>query len=246
MSMSPYREDLAFIHDDGFTRFAVGGAGVLVASLEGSGLRGGTILEFGCGSGVTAGILSDRGYSVAGFDLSESLLEMARQRAPRARFRVGTFVDVEMPECVAVCAIGEVLSYRFDRQNAPSARDAFFESAYRSLVDGGVLLFDVAGPDRALGTPVRTFHEGKDWAVLVDASAEAGTLTRRIVTFRRLGDLFRRDCEAHELELIAPELTESKLRAIGFQVERLSGYGEVPFPQGMHGFLARRPSRAAR
>lgn len=242
--MSHYRHNLAFIHDDGFGYFAAGGAGVLVAALDRSGIPRGTILDFGCGSGVTARLLTDKGYSVAGFDLSESLIGIARKRVPQATFLVGSFIDAEMSSCVAVCAIGEVLNYRFDSRNNLAAREAFFEGAYRSLVDGGVLLFDVAGPDRAPDRPTRTFHEGKDWTVLVKTSAEAGVLTRRLVTFRRSSELYRRDSEVHELDLISPDHIESKLRSIGFRVERLSGYGEVPCPRGLHGFLARRPSGA--
>jgi hypothetical protein len=164
---------------------------------------------------------------------------------PQAKFRVGSFIDMDMPSCVAVCAIGEVLNYRFDRRNNLAAREAFFEGAFRALADGGVLLFDVAGPDRAPDCPTRTFFEGRDWTVLVETSVEAGVLTRRIVTFRRSSTLYQRDSEVHQLQLIAPDKIESELRSIGFRVERLSGYGDEPFPRGLHGFLAQRPSNAA-
>ncbi|MDP1587968.1 MAG: class I SAM-dependent methyltransferase, partial [Prosthecobacter sp.] len=78
--MSYYRPDLAFIHDDGFGQLASAGAGVLMDELGRRGLNRGTIIEIGCGSGITARDLTDRGYSVAGIDLSESLIEMARKR----------------------------------------------------------------------------------------------------------------------------------------------------------------------
>jgi SAM-dependent methyltransferase len=205
--MSHYRHDLAFIHDEGFGHLAAGGAGVLVAALERSGIHSGIILDFGCGSGVTARLLTDKGYSVVGFDLSEPLIGIARKRVPQATFHVESFIDAKMPPCVAVCAIGEVLNYRFDGRNKLPARKAFFESAYRSLVDGGVLLFDTAGSDRAPDGMTRAFHEGKDWAVLVETPAQAEVLTRRIVTYRRSGELHRRDSEVHELDLISPEYT---------------------------------------
>ena len=239
--MSHYRPDLAFIHDDGFGHLASAGAAVLIDALHRRGLTAGTVLDLGCGGGITARMLTDRGYSVAGVDLSESLIEMARQKVPEATFHVGSFVEMDVAPCVAICAIGEVLNYTFDSRSNSATRRALLERAFRALAAGGVLLFDVAGPDRAPDRPARTFMEGRGWTVLVETSAEPGVLTRRIVTFRQSGSLYRRDIEVHRLQLIAPDEIESELHAIGFELERLSGYGAHRFAPGLHGFLACRP-----
>lgn len=122
--MNYYRADLAIIHDDGFGHLATAGAGVLVSALDRGGLRRGTITDVGCGSGITARALVDRGYVVVGVDLSESLIEIARTRVPEATFGVGSFVDVDVPPSTAVCAIGEVLNYTFDNRGGPAVRRA--------------------------------------------------------------------------------------------------------------------------
>jgi nucleoside-diphosphate-sugar epimerase len=55
----------------------------------------------------------EAGHDVLGIDSSRAFIELARERAPRASFRVGSFADANLPEdCDAVLAIGEVLGSR--------------------------------------------------------------------------------------------------------------------------------------
>ena len=241
--MPHYGSDLALIHDEGFGRLAEGAARALIAELHRLGTRHGTIVDVGCGSGITARRLCDAGYTVLGVDSSDALLDIARERAPRAVFRRGSFVDMDVPECVAASAVGEVLNYRFDERNGRGARCALFDRVFGSLAPGGVFLFDVAGPDRAPDRPTKSFVEGDGWTVLVETSTEAGELLRRIVTYRASGDLYRRDSELHRLQLVSPDEIESDLRGIGFEVERVERYDDTPLLDGMHAFIARKARR---
>jgi SAM-dependent methyltransferase len=79
------------------------------------------VVELGCGSGITARRLTDAGHDVLGIDQSAPLIALARERAPGARFTVGSFVTEPLPECDAVLAIGEVLNYLFDEGNTRAA-----------------------------------------------------------------------------------------------------------------------------
>jgi ubiquinone/menaquinone biosynthesis C-methylase UbiE len=45
-----------------------------------------TILDIGCGSGLVAKFLMDRGLRVTGIDISKNMLKLARQCAPEAKF----------------------------------------------------------------------------------------------------------------------------------------------------------------
>ena len=236
--MKPYRTDLAFIHDDGFGHFASGAAKQLIATLQQSGVTAGTVVDLGCGSGITARALTDAGYAVVGFDLSEALIEIARERVPEATFHIDSFIDAALPSCVAVCAIGEVLNYAFDDRSDDAALTALFTDVYAALAPGGLFLFDVAGPARAPAEVTQKFWEGEDWAILVETSAENEVLKRQITTFRRAGDCYRRDAETHRLRLVAPDRVEAELRASGFSVERIDAYGGTRLPPGLHGFVA--------
>lgn len=98
-----YSEDLAAIHASGFTDLARAAAEELISRLSGP-CR---IVEFGCGDGTTGRELCDAGHQVHGFDVSEAMIGLAKQREPRATFEVGSFHDTAIPACAAIIAIGE-------------------------------------------------------------------------------------------------------------------------------------------
>lgn len=238
-----YRDDLAYIHDAGFGHLAVNAASEVLAELRRLGVLSGVVVDLGCGSGITAGLLTDAGYTVVGMDLSPSLVELARRRVPEATFVVKSFSEAKIPPCVAVTAIGEVLNYRFDSTNCAATRSELFQRVYSALAPGGLLMFDMAGPARApVGGRQQAFVEGADWTVLMEAESNAARnlLTRRITTFRRAGDCYRRDSEVHQLELAEPADVEESLRQAGFAVDILSQYGSCSLPVGLVGFLARK------
>lgn len=186
-------------------------------------------------------MLVDAGFDVTGFDLSPAMVERARRRVPEGEFRVESFVTAKLPAAVAVGAFGEVLNYAFDPANDPAAQARLFRRVYEALPASGVFLFDLAGPERAPDSGVRqSFREGDGWAVLVEAEAtpDRRTLTRRIVTFRRDGDRYRRSEEIHHHLLFDPAEVATALTAAGFVVTAAERYGEVEPPPGVTVFRA--------
>lgn len=240
---SEYRADLAYIHDAGFGQLAQAAARSLIAELRRSGIHTGRVLDVGCGSGVSARLLRDAGYEVVGIDPSEPLLELARARVPEAEFRAGSVLTADLPACVAAVAIGEVLGYALADDEDGRLRDAVIARLRAALEPGGLLLFDVAGPERApQGGPARTFTEREDWAVLMEAEADPvrPVLTRRITTFRRAGAHYRRDHEVHRLRLIETADMLASLADAGFAAEARAGYDGSLLPPGLTAFFARR------
>lgn len=237
--MAGYGDDLAAIHAAGFTAPARTAARELLARLDGPA----RVVELGCGDGTTARLLTDAGHSVLGVDASPALIARARRRAPRATFRVASFVDAELPGGVdAVLAIGEVLGYRLDVRNDADMLDVVFAAVARALRRGGLLLFDLAGPDRIPRTGQRVWQEGPGWAILVETGLAASELERRIVSFRDVGDgCFRRSREVHRLCLHAPDDVLARLAAAGFAAETLAaGYRGEPLGPGQTAYLARK------
>lgn len=240
-----YQNDLAYIHDAGFGQFAAGAAETVIESLNNAGIRRGTVVDLGCGSGITLRLLCDAGFDVLGIDQSESMIELARLRVPEAEFRIDSFVTADIPSCVAVTAIGEVFNYWFDPANNDDARKKVWERIFQGLVPGGLLLFDMATPARApTQKPYRTYFDNPEWAALVEVDVDDTTsiLTRRITTFRKHEDMYRRDFEVHQLQLVDPSDVIESLQQTGFAIQTLDHYGAQPLPSGLVGFLAKKPT----
>src|SRR5262245_59853369 len=239
-----YRDDLAYIHDAGFGHLATNAAPVLLEALRGRELGGGLVIDLGCGSGILAEEVVAAGYDVLGIDISEGMIALARRRVPEAQFRQASLLTAELPPCVAVSAIGECFNYLFDTGNTKQALLRLFRRIHRALAPGGVLLFDAAGPGRVPGAgPTRNYAEGDGWAVLFTAEEDRrrNLLTRRITSFRQVGDLYRRDHEVHRLRLLPKAEVTRQLCEVGFRVRTLAGYGPLRFGPGHAGFLARKP-----
>jgi SAM-dependent methyltransferase len=230
-----YGRDLAFVHDAGYLRFAHGASRGIASILRRAGIRGGLVVEFGCGSGgATRGLLA-AGHRVLGIDASPAMLALARKRAPRARFVRGRLPAVSIPPCEAVVAVGEVLNY----QSRPSDFDRLFRKAARALPPGGLLLFDVRLP--APG-PTESVHGsvGSDWAVISRSRERRGRLERAITSFRRVGSGWRRSDETHRLTLLSGADLARRLRRAGFSARIGRRCGALRLPRRIAFVEARR------
>jgi SAM-dependent methyltransferase len=239
----PYREDLAYIHNAGFGQFAHEAAELLLAELAAARFYRGLVIDLGCGGGILSERIAAAGFDVLGVDISAAQIDLAGQRVPSGRFVCGSLLTAELPPCVAVAAIGECFNYLFDERHSVAAVRETLARVFAALTPGGLLIFDIAEPGRVPGGTSKSFIETDDWAVLVAAEETSdGLLTRHIASFRKLGDLYRRDHETHRQRLLPRAVVESWLHEIGFETQRLDTYGGKPFFNGHAGFLARKRS----
>lgn len=240
--MNAYEEDLAYIHDQGFGDFARRSAPYLLHLLQQSGIGKGLIVDLGCGGGIWAKILVDAGYQVIGVDISPAMIEIARRRVPEVEFHIDSFVRFQFPPCQAVTALGEVFNYCFDPKNSWRALLKVCKKIFDALTPKGLLVFDVAEPDRCKGLTQR-FVEGEDWACLVEYDRDVAKqqLTRRIVSFRKIVDTYRRHEETHVQQLYRGNEIAGMLRSIGFRVRQTRSYGKKALGPGVVAFVARKP-----
>lgn len=239
--MEAYGRDLAHVHDMGHGDFARDAAPGVLGLLRRAGIHEGLVVDLGCGSGIWAAALVDAGYDVIGVDQSAALLEIARERAPCARFAHASMLDVKLPPCSAVTALGECFSYALDRRAGRPALAIMLRRIAAALRPGGMLVFDVLTPGSEPEAGRRTWSEGPDWLLCLDAreDIDAGTLTRRIAVFRPENDHYRRSDELHRLWLYSRGEALADLDAAGLRASTLTGYGRrVRFRRGHIGFAA--------
>jgi len=236
-----YECDLAYVHDRGYGGFARGTAPGLLSLLQRNGIGDGPIVDLGCGSGIWAAKLVEAGHEVVGVDLSAAMIDIARQRVPQAEFHVGSCFQFEFPPCQAVTALGEVFNYLFDASNSLRSLRAVCRRVFEALTPNGLLIFDVAEPGRCRGLR-QAFKEGEDWTCLVEFHHDASNqhLTRRIVTFRKVGDSYRRHEETHRQQLYRATEVARMLRNIGFRVRLVRRFGEHELPEAVAGIIARK------
>lgn len=242
MKATGYSEDLAYVHHVGFEGFAERAAPWILAGLRRAGVRHGTVVDLGCGSGAFAARAAAAGHRVVGIDVSPAMLAIARRHAPRATFRRGSFTDAALPRCDAVVALGEVLGYRFDPRAGRPALRRVCRRVFEALAPGGMFVFDLAGPDRATvdGARARTVA-GDDWVVYVRRTETGDRLVREIATFRRAGRGWRCTEETHTLTLHRPDRVLDELAAAGFVAAQVAGFGRERFGPGLAGFVALKP-----
>lgn len=227
---SQYRNDLAYIHHEGFSEFATSAAPGLLELLWQRDVRDGLIIDLGCGSGILARELTRAGFDVLGIDASPAMIALARDTAPRATFRVGAF-DEELPPCNAIVAMGEVLNY------------GTFDAVTRMIANAktNVIIFDVALRDSYPRYDERRV-DGDEWSVIAIKESDGTHLTRRVLTFRMHDGTMRRDEEVHTLELYDRDALKALLRAHGYRVTVRRSYRTRRLPPGHAVFVAERPA----
>ena len=94
-----------------------------------------TLLDLGCGGGHNDFWLK-RNFTVTGVDLSEKMLELARELNPEARYLTGDMRTVRLGETFDVVFIADAIDYMLTEDDLRAA----FETAYAHLNPGGIFI----------------------------------------------------------------------------------------------------------
>jgi SAM-dependent methyltransferase len=235
-----YQRDLAWIHHHGYGRFARDAGPQLLRILRAAGIRKGTIVDLACGSGIWADTATRAGFNVLGIDRSKTMLDLARQVAPKAQFRCASLHSFELSPCDVVTIIGEGIQYLQPNQTKLPPFRPLFQRISRALRPGGMLIFDAIARSRK---PYNFFHgrAGRDWATCVEAKQKGNFLVREIAAFRKIKGTWNRSDERHRVYLIDVETTNATLRSCGFKVQVVRKYGTIELAPNRVAFIATKP-----
>lgn len=107
---------------------------------RGYGLCGNRLLDLGCGTGKSFLPLLQRGYSVTACDLSPSMLEVARRKAPSVVLHEADLRDLPvLGEFDLITALDDPLNYMLTESDLGAA----FRGIARNLAPDGVAIFDL-------------------------------------------------------------------------------------------------------
>ncbi|HEY6295296.1 MAG TPA: class I SAM-dependent methyltransferase [Streptosporangiaceae bacterium] len=230
--MEYYQHDLSLIHARGFGGYADHCAPGILSLL--APVRGGVVLELGCGAGALTRHLLDAGFAVIATDASAAMLELAWEAlGGEADLRRLRLPDDPLPAADAIVSVGHVISYLPDA----AAVDRALVAMAGALRPGGVLAIDICdleyGPIRAAdGNVART---GPDWAIITEFTGLApDKIVRDITTFVRDGHGgFRRGRERHENVLVDTALIPALLASHGVEAAVGTSFGAAEVPPGL-------------
>ncbi|MCE5189095.1 MAG: methyltransferase domain-containing protein [Eubacteriales bacterium] len=200
---------------------------------------GDRVLDCACGTGAFAIRFAQAGYSVTGCDRSPEMLAIAQEKARKAGLSI-PFVqqdmrelDLHRPVSAVNCACDGV-NYLLANEDTA----AFFGSANRALIPGGLLLFDVSSAyklEHILGG--HTFGDDTKgctylWRNHFDPNSCLLEMKLAFFRTKESGEYSRFD-ERHIQRAHTVEELRAALRLAGFEIEEVFGWPgrEEPKPE---------------
>ncbi len=102
-------------------------------------VKGKKILDFGCGTGIYANLLTKKGAIVKGFDISPNMIKIAKKENPRLDLRIGSGNKIHFKEKFDIVIAPLVVSYMKDWKR-------IFKQINTLLRDKGIFIFSLRNP----------------------------------------------------------------------------------------------------
>jgi SAM-dependent methyltransferase len=102
-------------------------------------VRGKRLLDFGCGTGIYAKLLTKKGAIVKGFDISPEMIKIAKRENPNLDLKVGSGYKIPFDEKFDIVLASLVVHYLEDWNK-------MFKEISRVLKTGGYFLFSTGNP----------------------------------------------------------------------------------------------------
>jgi len=102
-------------------------------------VKGKKILDWGCGSGIYAKLLTKKGAKVKGFDISEEMIKIAKKDNPKLELKIGSGTKIPFNGKFDIVVASLAIHYLKDWNNV-------FKEVRRVLKKGGFFVFSIGNP----------------------------------------------------------------------------------------------------
>ncbi|MBB5173967.1 class I SAM-dependent DNA methyltransferase [Texcoconibacillus texcoconensis] len=198
-----------------------------------------TILDVATGTGAIALMLAKEGYLVSAVDVSEDMLDVAKEKVEDAGVDVAFFQrDMRnmdgLGQYDAVTMFCDSLNYVLEETDVKQA----FTRVYNHLCEGGTFLFDVHSREKIaqqINDRLYASNEEDISFVWVCEPGEYANMVEHDLSFFIQDDEeggYRRVDEWHEQRTFSPEDYETWLREVGFEQVEISADFTEARPNG--------------
>jgi SAM-dependent methyltransferase len=191
---------------------------------------GSRLLDLGCGPGIYAEMLYDKGYRVTGIDFSKRSIEYAIKSA----LRIGKSIEYLYMDYLAMDYLNEfhmaILIYCDFGVLSPNTRKILLNKVYTALKPGGLFVVDVFTPrhyDGFSDNMTVTFDEAGFWRSAPYVCIKRDKRYDNHVFLEQYTVLTEQQQQTYNLwnHAFSPHELEKDLRAAGFT--RIEFYGDV-------------------
>lgn len=102
-------------------------------------VRGKKILDFGCGTGIYAKLLTKKGAKIKGFDISSEMIEIAKRENPKLDLKVGSVYKIPFKEKFDIVISSLAVHYVSDWGK-------MFKQIKKVLKKDGIFVFSTGNP----------------------------------------------------------------------------------------------------
>lgn len=188
--------------------------------------KGKRLLDLGCGPGIYAELLHDRGFSVTGIDFSKRSIAYAQKHAKESNrkieYRYQNYLEMDYENVFDVITL---IYYDFGVLS-PQDRSILLNKIYRALKKGGILILDVLNQpyqDTFQETQSLQYEDGGFWApepyVLIQKNKlyepTNNTLEQYLVITEKSCDCFCIWNQIYSKETFTEEIEKSGLKLAG-------------------------------
>lgn len=188
-----------------------------------------SILELACGSGEVANLLSQKGYTIVGSDLSENMLSLAYQNNPKICWLQLNMADFQLDETYdSIICFADSLCYL----QTEIEMQKTFQNVYNTLNNKGIFLFDV----HSLYQINEVFHEytyhyvDEDTVFIWESfpGDYSNSVEHELTCVQETqSGIYERYDELHKQRTYSLEQYISWLKSVGFSnIEMTSEFGE--------------------